>query len=84
MVCKAISRRQHEPHAVEKNKPFLSETAYRSFLGVGGVLCPGYTPDQFATGIVGAFVERELKGKLCKIVPLRRRAGDWAPSASRN
>lgn len=59
-------------HAIEKTKPFLSDTGYRSFLGVGGDLCPGYEPDQFATGIVSAFVDRELKGKLCKIVPLRR------------
>lgn len=58
-------------HAVEKNKPFLSETGYRSFLGVGGGLCPGYTPDMFAAGIVGAYVERELKGRLRKIVPIK-------------
>lgn len=59
-------------HAIGKDKPFLSDTGYRSFLGVGGALCPGYTPDQFATGIVGAFVEKELKGKLSRIVPIER------------
>lgn len=59
-------------HAIDKNKPFLSDTGYRSFLGVGGALCAGYTPDQFATGIVGAYVEHTLKGKLFKIVPLVR------------
>lgn len=58
-------------HAVEKTKPFLSETGYRSFLGVGGALAPGYTPDMFAAGIVGAYVERELKGRLRKIVPIK-------------
>ena len=57
-------------HAVEMDKPFLSDTGYRSFLGVGGALCPGYTVDMFASGIVGAFVDKELKGKLCKIVPI--------------
>lgn len=58
-------------HAIEKDTPFLSDTGYRSFLGVGGPLCPGYTVDQFAVGIVGAFVEKELKGKLQRIVPIR-------------
>lgn len=59
-------------HAVEKAKPFLSETGYRSFLGVGGTLAPGHTPDTFVAGIVGAYVERELKGRLRKIVPIKR------------
>jgi hypothetical protein len=57
-------------HAVEKKRPFLSDTGFRSFMGVGGDLCPGYTPDQFATGIIGAYVEKELKGRLKRIVPL--------------
>lgn len=60
-------------HAVEKNKPFLSETGYRSFLGVGGTLTPGFTPDTFAAAIIAAHVERELKGRLCRIEPLRSR-----------
>lgn len=59
-------------HAVERNKPFLSDTGYRSFLGVGGTLDAGYAPDAFAKGIVAAYVERELKGKLRKIVPLTK------------
>lgn len=57
-------------HAIEKTKPFLSDTGYRSFLGVGGALCPGYTADQFATGVVAAHVEGDLKGRLVRIVPL--------------
>lgn len=69
-------------HAVEKTKPFLSDTGYRSFLGSGGgVLEPGYTPDTFAAGIVAAYVEDDLKGRLRRIVPLSARAG--APRASR-
>lgn len=50
-------------HAVDWDKPFLSETGYRSFLGVGGDLQPGFTPDSFATAIVAAHVRRELGGR---------------------
>ena len=59
-------------HAIEKAKPFLSDTGYRSFLGVGGALVSGFTPDTFAAAIIAAYVDRELKGRLRKIVPLRR------------
>ncbi|MBY0374608.1 MAG: hypothetical protein K2Q23_11480 [Bryobacteraceae bacterium] len=57
-------------HAVELEKPFLSDTGYRSFLGVGGALRPGFTPESFAAAIIAAFVEADLKGRLKKIVPL--------------
>lgn len=57
-------------HAVEPDKPFLSETGYRSFLGAGGSLRPGFTPERFAAEIVAAYVEGDLKGRLKKIVPL--------------
>lgn len=51
------------------NKPFLSETGYRSFLGVGGALRPGYTPDGFAAAIIDGYVTKELRGKLRTIEP---------------
>jgi hypothetical protein len=59
-------------HVIEESGPFLSDTGYRSFMGVGGALRAGFTPDTFAASIVEAFVERELKGKLKKIVPITR------------
>lgn len=59
-------------HVIEQSRPFLSDTGYRSFMGVGGALRAGYTPDAFAAYIVEAFVERDLKGKLKKIVPITR------------
>lgn len=43
-------------HAVDFDKPFVSETGYRSFLGVGGALAAGYTPDTFAASIIAAHV----------------------------
>ncbi|MGE3709461.1 MAG: hypothetical protein AB7G35_07300 [Hyphomicrobiaceae bacterium] len=60
-------------HAVDWGKPFLSETGYRSFLGVGGALVPGHTPESFCAGIIEAHVARELKGKLRMIAPQYRR-----------
>lgn len=59
-------------HAVDWDAPFLSETGYRSFLGAGGPLKPGYTPETFATAIIAAHVRTELKGKLRKIRNQRR------------
>lgn len=61
-------------HAVDWGKPFLSETGYRSFLGVGGALEPGHTPDSFCAAIIEGYVTRELKGKLRMIPPQYRRA----------
>lgn len=54
-------------HAVDWDKPFLSETGYRSFLGCGGGLAPRFTPDTFAAEIVAAYVRRDLKGRLLTI-----------------
>lgn len=54
-------------HALDFDKPFLSETGYRSFLGAGGGLQPGLTPDAFATSVIANHVRRELKGRLPRI-----------------
>lgn len=54
-------------HAIDKTKPFLSDTGYRSFIGAGGALHAGYTPDSFATAIVASHVQMALKGKLVEI-----------------
>jgi len=54
-------------HAVDYEKPFLSETGYRSFLGCHAAFAPGMTPDAVACEMVRAYVERECKGKLRKI-----------------
>ena len=51
-------------HAVDWHSPFLSETGYRSFLGVGGALAPGYTPDAFAKSVITAYVRHDLRGRL--------------------
>lgn len=51
-------------HAVEWGKPFLSETGYRSFLGLSGELRVGETPEAFVCRMIAAYVARELKGRL--------------------
>ncbi|MBI1308955.1 MAG: hypothetical protein GC129_03710 [Proteobacteria bacterium] len=56
-------------HAVEYDKPFLSETGFRSFLGIHADLPPGQTPETFAAFIVQTYVKRELKGRLVAIKP---------------
>jgi hypothetical protein len=59
-------------HAVEWDKPFISETGFRSFLGLRGELCSGQTTAAFATDVIAAHIERELKGKLLIIEPKYR------------
>lgn len=54
-------------HAVDWDRPFISETGYRSFLNIHAAPAPGLTPDTFAAEVVAAFVARERKGKLVGI-----------------
>ncbi len=54
-------------HAVDWSKPFLSETGYRSFMGLNTPLVLGMTPDQFAAEMIASHVRRELKGRLVAI-----------------
>jgi len=42
--------------AVEFDKPFLSETGYRSFIAISGELEAGFTPDRFAGEVISAYV----------------------------
>ncbi|GGC12651.1 hypothetical protein GCM10011494_34360 [Novosphingobium endophyticum] len=54
-------------HAVELDKPFLSSTGYRSFLGIHADPQAELSPDEFAAKVVGGYVARELGGKLVTI-----------------
>ena len=55
--------------AVDMDRPFLSETGFRSFLGVYGDLLPGLTPEEFVRAVIATHVRRELKGRLRAIKP---------------
>jgi len=60
-------------HAVDLGQPFLSETGYRSFLGIHADAAPGLTPDAFAGKIIASHIRRELKGRLVAIEPRYRK-----------
>jgi len=49
---------------VEPDKPFVSETGYRSFIGVHAKLAPGLTPDVFAREVIQSYLKAECKGNL--------------------
>ncbi len=56
-------------HAVDYDKPFISHTGYRSFLGIHAEPVPGMSVDEFAVMVIATHIERELKGKLTAINP---------------
>jgi hypothetical protein len=56
-------------YAVDYDKPFLSETGFRSFIAINAELQPGYMPDRFAREIIAAQIRIENKGKLVAIKP---------------
>ena len=55
--------------AVHHDKPFLSSTGYRSFLGVSVESEPGMDTEHFVRRVVEIHVERELGNKLVAIAP---------------
>lgn len=64
-------------HAVDRDRPFISPTGYRSFLGIHAEPAAGMTPDVFAAEILAAYVAKELKGRLVAVAPQhRKRAGE--------
>lgn len=54
-------------HAVDLRRSFLSETGYRSFLGLTAAPVPSLLPQEFAEKVVCAYVQNELEGKLVAI-----------------
>ena len=59
-------------HAVLWERPFLSNTGFRSFLGVHFQVVAGVTFDAFITEVLRTHIKRELKGKLPQIEPRYR------------
>ena len=59
-------------HAVDSDKPFLTATGYRSFLGIHAEAVPDLTPDIFSARVIGAYLEKECTGKLVAISPRYR------------
>ena len=63
---------------MDYDRPFLSETGYRSFLGIYADPVPGMLPDEFAHEVVQSYVARALKGKLLAIAPDYCRSAEGA------
>lgn len=51
-------------HAVDLDAPFLSETGYRSFVGIHADPCAGLGPAEFCARTIEAHVKGPLKGRL--------------------
>ncbi len=54
-------------HAIDFDKPFISETGYRSFIGFGANIEPGVTIEAFAKALIEYHVSHTLKGRLVAI-----------------
>lgn len=54
-------------HAVDRSKPFLSETGYRSFLGIAASAAPGLTTETFCILVIERHIARALRGRFLKI-----------------
>lgn len=61
-----------DAHAVDRGRPFLSPTGYRSFIGYGPGTAVGVTVDAYAGRAVEEHVARELRGRLLPIDPQYR------------
>jgi hypothetical protein len=56
-------------HVVEPNKPFISETGYRSFIGYQPDIPTDTTPDAYAKNLIQHYLDKECKGKLRPLKP---------------
>lgn len=62
-----------EIHAVDWQRPFLSETGFRSFLGSHAEPVPGLTVEAFACEVLATYLQRDLKGRPVPIAERYRR-----------
>ena len=54
-------------NVVDYDRPFISETGYRSFLGMRAPPEPGMTTASWVSAILEAYIQSELKSKLCMV-----------------
>ncbi len=64
-------------HCTDPSAPFITETGYRSFLGLHVEPCAGLTPDIFAQQVIATYIREELQGQLVVLSP-RYRTGEAA------
>lgn len=60
--------------AVDTERPFISDTGFRSFLGVQADPLPGLSPEDFVRRVIESWIEHDLKGRLHTIAPRYRKA----------
>ena len=56
-------------HAVDRDRPFLSETGYRSFLGVHADPAKDVAVDQFVETVLRSYLSEELGGHPVALIP---------------
>lgn len=61
---------------VDAEKPFISGTGYRRFIGLQAGATAGITPDKFTRVVLEAHVSREMKGRLVAVDEQYRRERD--------
>lgn len=59
-------------HAIDWDRPFISETGYRSFLGCVIEIAPNIAPDAFCARIIKAHISQEFDGRLVTIIEYHR------------
>lgn len=69
-----------EVRAVDQDKPFLSETGYRSFLGVSVAPVPDMDVEHFVRRVVEVYVQQECNGRLVSVAEKFRKSPDQARS----
>jgi hypothetical protein len=71
-ICSFIIWPGMRARAIDYDRPFLSETGFRSFLGIHAELVPNLTPDAFAREVIASYVAHQLKNRLVAIGGHRR------------
>jgi hypothetical protein len=56
-------------HAVDWGRPFISETGYRSFMGLNAALTSNLTTETFVVSVLEAHIARSLKGRMVALEP---------------
>ena len=68
-VCSHAHWLGFQARAVDPAQPFLSETGFRSFLGIYAEPVQGLTTSAFVEKVLRAYVQKDLKGRLRRIKP---------------
>ena len=69
-VLRLRTQRARQPLApLDTERPFITETGYRSFLGVSPEMPKRTVPDKFGEAVINAFAKSECRGRIREIEP---------------